>query len=208
MDDADSCIFLTLGLLVNPSQLPATALLALILALWLMLVTRPLGVFASLAFLKFKINEQIFISWVGLRGVVPIVLTTYVYVDGIPDSDMIFNIIFFMVLISILMQGMSIGFAADKFKVKESEQASAEVIVNSPILTCTLRQHTIHYGSKLVGKNLSQLELPSEFLILLVKRKNEYLKPTGSTIFEENDLLLVQCENQVLYQDTVKYLTY
>lgn len=54
----------------------------------------------------------------------PIVLATYVYVDGIPDSDMIFNIIFFMVLISILMQGMSIGFAADKFKVKESEQAS------------------------------------------------------------------------------------
>ena len=200
-------VFLTLGLLVNPSQLPATALLALILALWLMLVARPLGVFASLAFSKFKINEQIFISWVGLRGVVPIVLATYVYVDGIPDSGMIFNIIFFMVLISILMQGMSIGFAADKFKVKESEQAPAEVIVNSPILTYTLHQHTIQYGSKLVGKNLAQLELPSEFLILLVKRKNEYLKPTGSTIFEENDLLLVQCENQVLYQDTVKYLT-
>ena len=195
-------VFLTLGLLVNPSQLPATALLALILALWLMLVARPLGVFASLAFSKFKINEQIF------RGVVPIVLATYVYVDGIPDSGMIFNIIFFMVLISILMQGMSIGFAADKFKVKESEQAPAEVIVNSPILTYTLHQHTIHYGSKLVGKNLAQLELPSEFLILLVKRKNEYLKPTGSTIFEENDLLLIQCENQVLYQDTIKYLTY
>ena len=201
-------VFLTLGLLVNLSQLPATALFELILALWLMLVARPLGVFASLTFSKFKINEQIFISWVGLRGVVPIVLATYVYVDGIPDSDMIFNIIFFMVLISILMQGMSIGFAADKFKVKESEQASAEVIVNSPILTYTLRQHTIHYGSKLVGKNLAQLELPSEFLILLVKLKNEYLKPTGSTIFEENDLLLVQCENQVLYQDTIKYLTY
>lgn len=201
-------VFLTLGLLVNPSQLPATALLALVLALWLMFFARPLGVFASLAFSKFKINEQIFISWVGLRGVVPVVLATYVYVDGVRDADMIFNIIFFMVLISILIQGMSLGFAADKFKVKESEQEDVKAVENSPILSYTLHQHTIHYGSKLIGKDLAQLELPTEFLIILIKRKNEYQKPTGSTIFEENDLLLIQCENQVLYQDTIKYLTY
>jgi len=201
-------VFLTLGLLVNPSKLPATALMALVLALWLMFFARPLGVFASLAFSKFKINEQIFISWVGLRGVVPVVLATYVYVDGVRDADMIFNIIFFMVLISILIQGMSLGFAADKFKVKESEQEDVKAVENSPILSYTLHQHTIHYGSKLIGKDLAQLELPTEFLIILIKRKNEYQKPTGSTIFEENDLLLIQCENQVLYQDTIKYLTY
>jgi len=139
---------------------------------------------------------------------VPVVLATYVYVDGVRDADMIFNIIFFMVLISILIQGMSLGFAADKFKVKESEQEDVKAVENSPILSYTLRQHTIHYGSKLIGKDLAQLELPTEFLIILIKRKNEYQKPTGSTIFEENDLLLIQCENQVLYQDTIKYLTY
>ena len=182
--------------------------MALVLTLWLMFFARPLGVFASLAFSKFKINEQIFISWVGLRGVVPVVLATYVYVDGVRDADMIFNIIFFMVLISILIQGMSLGFAADKFKVKESEQEDVKAVENSPILSYTLHQHTIHYGSKLIGKDLAQLELPTEFLIILIKRKNEYQKPTGSTIFEENDLLLIQCENQVLYQDTIKYLTY
>ena len=103
---------------------------------------------------------------------------------------------------------MSLGFSADKFKVKESEQEYVKAVENSPILSYTLHQHTIHDGSKLIGKDLAQLELPTEFLIILIKRKNEYQKPTGSTIFEENDLLLIQCENQVLYQDTIKYLTY
>ena len=198
-------VFLTLGLLVFPSQLPSIALMAFVLALWLMFIARPLGVFASLLFSKFSLNDKLFISWVGLRGVVPIVLATYTYVDQIPNANIIFNIVFFMVMISIFTQGMSLSYAADKFKVKGEEEAQEPAKVkNSPILTYALRQHTIHFGSKLIGKNLAELELPADFLILLVKRKNEYIKPTGSTVFDDGDLLLVQCENHALYQETIK----
>lgn len=198
-------VFLTLGLLVFPSQLPSIALMAFVLALWLMFIARPLGVFASLLFSKFSLNDKLFISWVGLRGVVPIVLATYTYVDQIPNANIIFNIVFFMVMISIFTQGMSLSYAADKFKVKDEEEAQEPAkMENSPILTYALRQHTIHFGSKLIGKNLAELELPADFLILLVKRKNEYIKPTGSTVFDDGDLLLVQCENHALYQETIK----
>ncbi|MBR8462720.1 potassium/proton antiporter [Campylobacter sp. faydin G-140] len=198
-------VFLTLGLLVYPSQLPGIALFAFILAMWLTFIARPVGVFVSLVFSRYKINEKLFVSWVGLRGVVPVVLATYAYVDGIEHANMIFNIIFCMVLISIFMQGMSLGLVAKKLKVNEEQQIEPiKATENSPILTYALRQHTIHFGSKLIGKNLAELELPEKFLIILIKRKNEYVKASGSSIFEEGDLLLIQCENHALYQETIK----
>ncbi|MBE2985652.1 MULTISPECIES: potassium/proton antiporter [Campylobacter] len=200
-------VFLTLGLLVFPSQLPEIALMAFVLSLWLTFIARPVGVFVSLIGSKFNFNEKLFVSWVGLRGVVPIILATYTYVENIPNANIIFNIVFFMVLTSICMQGMSIGYAATKFNVRldEAQEENAKV-ENSPILTYALRQYTINLGAKVIGKNLAEVSLPSEFLIILVKRKNEYLKPTGSYIFNEGDLLLVQCENHALYQDTIKAL--
>ncbi len=112
-------VFLTLGLLVFPSNLPAVAFGAITLALILMLVARPAAVFACLIFSKYNAKEKLFISWVGLRGAVPIILATYPYLYQLPAAGMIFNIIFFMVLISVLIQGMSLTFMAKKLGIAQ-----------------------------------------------------------------------------------------
>lgn len=196
-------VFITLGLLVNPSELSSVALMAFILALWLILVARPIGVFVSLAFSKFTMNDKLFVSFVGLRGVVPVILATYTYADGIKHSNMIFNIVFFMVLISICLQGTTLSVVAEKFKVTLKDEPKKVVVENSPILTYALRQYAIQPNSSLLGKNLAEINLPQELLVILIKRNNEYIKPTGSFVFENGDLLLVQCENHALYQETM-----
>jgi len=200
-------VFLTLGLLVNPSQLPAVALAGTVIAFWIMFIARPMGVFLSLLLSRYNAKEKIFISWVGLRGVVPIVLATYPFGANLPNSELIFNTIFFVVFVSIIIQGMTLEKVAQKCGVKE-EAASKEVeMSNLPIFYHTLRQHTIRFDSEVVGKNLAELELPSDFLVLLIKRKGEYIKPTGSSVFEDGDLLLIQCEDENKYNETLKTFT-
>ena len=111
-------VFLTLGLLVFPSQLPGVALQAVFLALVLIFIARPVAVFVGLAFSRFNRNEKLYISWVGLRGAVPIILATYPYVYALPSSDVIFNTVFFAVLLSVLVQGMSVSLMAKKLDVQ------------------------------------------------------------------------------------------
>lgn len=200
-------VFLTLGLLVNPSQLPAVALAGVAIAFWIMFVARPMGVFLSLLFSRYSVKEKMFISWVGLRGVVPIVLATYPFGANLPRSELIFNTIFFVVFISIIIQGMTLEKAAQKCGVKEEVAAEEVEMSNLPIFYHTLRQYTIRFGSEIIGKNLAELELPSDFLVLLVKRKGEYVKPTGSSVFEEGDLLLIQCEDENKYNEIIKTFT-
>ncbi|WP_276709545.1 potassium/proton antiporter [Campylobacter rectus] len=200
-------IFLTLGLLVNPSQLPAVALAGVAIAFWIMFVARPMGVFLSLLFSRYSVKEKMFISWVGLRGVVPIVLATYPFGANLPRSELIFNTIFFVVFISIIIQGMTLEKAAQKCGVKEEVAAEEVEMSNLPIFYHTLRQYTIRFGSEIIGKNLAELELPSDFLVLLVKRKGEYVKPTGSSVFEDGDLLLIQCEDENKYNEIIKTFT-
>ncbi len=198
-------VFITLGLLVFPSELPAVALMGFVTALWLMFVARPLGVFISLAFSKYSKKEKVFISWVGLRGVVPIVLATYPYAAGIEHAGLIFNTVFFMVLISVLIQGMSLERAADRCGVREPpEPESAEPNSNMPILYRTLRQYTVDHGCVLIDKILAELELPEDFLVILIRRHGEYIKPTGSTVLQEGDLLLVHCDEESVYNAVLK----
>lgn len=115
-------VFLVLGLLVFPSQLPEIALPALCLVLVLMFVARPVSVFVSLANSKYSKNEKAFISWVGLRGAVPIILATYPFVYELEQSQLIFNVVFFMVLVSVLVQGTTLGFAARHLGIVEEEE--------------------------------------------------------------------------------------
>ena len=112
-------IFLTLGLLVYPSKLATWALAAITVSLVLMFIARPVAVFITLAFSRFNLREKCYISWVGLRGAVPIILATYPYIYQIAIADIIFNVVFFMVLISVLLQGMSLPFVAKWLGVAE-----------------------------------------------------------------------------------------
>lgn len=195
-------VFLTLGLLVFPSQLPDVAWHGLLIALWLIFIARPAGIFLSLLFSKFSIKEKTFISWVGLRGAVPIVLATYPFLEGLENASLIFNTVFFIVLLSILVQGTTLPWMAKFLKLeKKVKEKKAEV---SPLFYRTLKQFYIDENSKVVGANIAELQLPSNFLILLIKRNDEYLLPTGSTIFEKDDLLLIQCDKPQRYKRIIK----
>ncbi|MDE5603350.1 MAG: potassium/proton antiporter [Helicobacter sp.] len=112
-------VFLVLGLLVFPSELPKVAIQALILAFILIFLARPLSIFISLCKSNYNKKEKIYISWVGLRGAVPIILATYPYTYKFESSSTIFNIVFFMVIISVLLQGITIGFMAKKLDIIE-----------------------------------------------------------------------------------------
>lgn len=136
MDDAH-WVFLTLGLLVFPSQLPEVALHGLVVALWLLLVARPARVSLSLIFSKFSWREKTFISWVGLKGAVPIILATYPYIEGLENSQLIFNTVFLVVLFSILIQGTTLPFVASILKVKETKVKEAKSTLVASFLPYT-----------------------------------------------------------------------
>ncbi|MDY0233913.1 MAG: potassium/proton antiporter [Sulfurimonas sp.] len=199
-------VFLVLGLLVFPSELPDVALSALAIAFWLMFVARPLGVFLSMSFSKFPFKDKLFISWVGLRGAVPIVLATYPFVENFEHSRLIFNLVFFVVLTSILIQGTSLPYVARWLKAEAYKNEKDESVVSSPLLYKTLRQFYIKKGSPVIHKSIIELNLPLDFLILLIKRNNEYIKPTGSTLLEEDDMLLIQCNSQKRYNKILAQL--
>jgi len=116
-------MFLTLGLLVFPSQLPSVAVGAILLALFLMLVARPVAVFLSLPSRRFAFNEKAFVSWVGLRGAIPIVLATFPLLAGVESAQKIFNVTFFVVLFSVLVQGTTLPLAARWLRVRAEDEA-------------------------------------------------------------------------------------
>ncbi|GIW33623.1 potassium/proton antiporter [Meiothermus sp.] len=118
-------MFLTLGLLVFPSQLPSVAPSAILLALFLMLVARPVAVWLSLPTPRFTRNEKAFIAWVGLRGAIPIVLATFPLLAGVEAAQKIFNVTFFVVLFSVLVQGTTLPLAARWLRVRADEEPSA-----------------------------------------------------------------------------------
>jgi len=118
-------MFLTLGLLVFPSQLPSVAVGAILLSLFLMLAARPVAVFLSLPSRRFATNEKLFISWVGLRGAIPIVLATFPLLAGVESAQKIFNVTFFVVLFSVLVQGTTLPLVARWLRVRAEDEAGA-----------------------------------------------------------------------------------
>ncbi|RXK11963.1 potassium/proton antiporter [Halarcobacter mediterraneus] len=197
-------VFLTLGLLVFPSELPDVAWHGFLIALWLIFIARPSGIFLSLIFSKFSTKEKTFISWVGLRGAVPIVLATYPFIEGLENASLIFNTVFFIVLLSILLQGTTLPFVAKLLNLEEKiEEKKVEA---SPLFYQTLKQFYIDDDSKVIGANIAELQLPSNFLVLLIKRNDEYILPTGATIFEKDDLLLIQCDKPQRYKRIIKHI--
>lgn len=105
-------MYISLGLLVYPHQLPGVAWKGILTAFFLIFIARPLAVFTSLAFSKYSIKEKLFLSWVGLRGATSIVFATFPLLAEVEDADQMFNIVFFVVMISILFQGTTIPFVA------------------------------------------------------------------------------------------------
>lgn len=187
-------MFLTLGLLVFPSQLAVIIVPGLIISAVLIFLFRPIGVFISLIISKFSVKDKLFISWVGLRGAVPIVLATFPLTAGVAEANTLFNLVFFIVLTSVLIQGWSIPLAAKVFKVFDTSKESPKIgmeIKSSLKTNKELIDFIVPHNSGIVDKSLAELNLPEETLITFVSRDDEYFVPNGSTKLKEGDTLLI-----------------
>lgn len=192
-------MFITLGLLVFPSEIVPVIGTGLLIALALMFVARPLGVFISLAFTKLNLREKLFVSWVGLRGAVPIILATYPLIAGVEHADQIFNIVFFVVLSSALVQGASIPFMARWLGVDEvAIKKPVYPIEFNPVrgFTDELKEIPIPEDSTCAGKTIVELALPEKLLVILIARENEFFVPNGGTTLLAGDTLIVLSDQE------------
>ncbi|GGC53652.1 potassium/proton antiporter [Hoyosella rhizosphaerae] len=189
---AEVALFLMLGMLVFPSNLIDVALPGLAIAAVLILVARPLAVVCCLIWFKFTWRELTFVSWVGLRGAVPIFLATFPAVAGYPDGNLIFNIVFFVVLVSALVQGMSIRTAAKWLDLTEKADVWSPVAEELPIgdLNAELVQVRVTTQLPIEGKYLSEV-MPPVGLITAINRGPRLLIPTPRTKLREGDLVIV-----------------
>ena len=187
-------LFLTLGLLVLPTQIISVIGIGLVISLFLMFVARPVSVFISLIPFRMKMRRRFYISWVGLRGAVPIVFATYPLLAGIEKANMIFNIVFFISLTSILIQGTTLSIVAKWLNVslpqEEKPLSPSEEFVSEHPKT-EMREIGIGNANKAVGKMIVDLEFPERAIIAMIKRDDKYLTPNGSTVIHGGDVLIV-----------------
>jgi cell volume regulation protein A len=194
-------MFLTLGLLVFPSRIGPVIGIGLLVSAFLIFVARPAAVFLTLLPFRVNIREKALISWVGLRGALPIILATFPLIAHAPQADTIFNLVFFIVLTSVLLQGTSIPLVARWLEVDEPvEEKTIYPIEFVPTegIKSALEEVRVPDGSTAVGKQIVKLGFPKGALIVLVNRANEFIIPSGGITLEAGDTLLVLGDRESL----------
>ncbi|MBR4301540.1 MAG: potassium/proton antiporter [Bacteroidales bacterium] len=208
---AQLLMFLLLGLLVNPHELIPIIIPGLIISFLMIFISRPLGVYITLLpFRKMSAGDKAFLSWCGLRGAVPIIFAIMALAAGIPHARLIFNIVFFCTLVSLIVQGTSLPLMAKwlgvlekpdplktpkHFDIELPEDVKSEVSeieVNETILTR--------------GRYLMNLGMPENTLVIMVKRNDTFFVPTGKTELFVNDKLLVITDNKATLSETYEKL--
>lgn len=195
---AQIVVFLMLGLLVNPNDMMEVAGVSLLIGLFMILIGRPLSVLISLSPLRnITWRSRLFVSWVGLRGAVPIIFATYPVVANIDGATEIFNIVFFVTLISLLLQGTTVISSAKRLKlvdenVKPNEDFGVELSDELPTSLEVLQLTENHLNN---GNTLRDMKLPEGSLVMMIRRGNNYIVPNGSRHLYAGDILLLIREN-------------
>ncbi len=192
-------MFVTLGLLVFPSHIVPLIGAGLLLTLILMLVARPVSVFLCLLPFKISMRKKTMVAWVGLRGSVPIILATFPFMAGIPQADTIFNIVFFIVIASVLIQGSSIPVVSRILKLNTpwvSRKSYPLEFEKTKGMDAELTDIIVPYNSVAAGKMIRELKVPEKCLIMLVSRNDKFIIPSGATVIEEGDVLLMLANNE------------
>ena len=200
-------LFLTLGLLVNPAELLEVLLPAVIIAFFMIFFARPLSVFITLLpFRKIGFKDKLYTSWVGLRGAVPIIFAIMPLAEGIEGARWIFNIVFVITIVSLLVQGTSLPLVAkwlkladkpSKFKAFEDFDVEFSEEIKSAMTEIEISEETLKYG-----KNLLEMPLPDKTLVVMVKRDEQYFVPTGQTALYAGDKLLVISDDEEALRET------
>ena len=190
-------MFLILGLLVNPHEMLKVAPVALLIGVFMILVARPLSVFISLApFRSISAQSKFFTSWVGLRGAAPIIFATYPVVENVQGADLIFNIVFFITLVSLVVQGSSIPASARMFRLNEEMDEEENTFgIEVPEEAGKLVEISLTEESLLHGDTLKELKLPEGMLVMMIKREGKFIVPNGSVKLRAGDRLLIISDN-------------
>lgn len=199
---AQIVMFLTLGLLVNPKELVDILLIATLIALFMIFVARPLTVYLCLLPFRDMSNKaRLFVSWVGLRGAVPIIFATYPILADIPQAQTLFNIIFTITLISLLLQGMSISWMAKRLNLDlPQEKDGNEFGVELPEeLETNLSDLVLTPEMLTNGNRLMDMDIPDNTLVIMIKRGTEYIVPNGQAQLQAGDVLLFMSKEDLSF---------
>lgn len=200
-------MFLTLGLLVNPSELSAIIWVALAIVLFMILFARPVSVFLCLApFKKVSRRAKIFVSWVGLRGAVPIIFATYPFVSGVPHAKEIFNIVFFITIISLIVQGTSVPYVAKLLGLTYKEDNKKNFALDLPEDIGITAEFKVGEDFLKKYSKAENLIFKEPISLIMIKREDKYIVPLPSTEFLLGDKILLLASKEADLQDALNAL--
>jgi potassium/hydrogen antiporter len=197
---AQVAMFFTLGLLVFPGDLDSVALEGIILAIVSVAIARPLATFAATAFERYTAGERFILGWAGMRGAVPVVLATFPVIEGVPHSQEFFNIAFFVVLLSTLVQGATMEPLARRLRMTTKSPALPRPLGESATvhaMGAEVIEHPVVRGDAIVGMHVRDLGLPREALVNVIVRGGRAIPPRGSTRVSVGDVLHIMVTSNV-----------
>lgn len=205
-------LFTVLGFLASPQDLfkASVCIPGIMLGFLLIFVARPVAVFICLAGSEYNLREKLMISWVGIRGAAPIVLATFPLAAGVEDASLMFRLIFFMVILSVTLQGWLLMPVAKLLKVAKAvdakpEPAPLELEVTSSSSHQEMREYHVRPDNAMIGKTLAEIALPTGVLVTMVRRGKKLFPPRGDTVIKANDGMLIMAEIPLLNEVEKEY---